>query len=629
MLSCIGSPFSVSPVSRQKSGTVLILLVLFASGCGSRAPSQEDLAAWMEKDHEAVDAFLTFDSIEIADPKPEEGTPDFRVEFQVTEKSKLDVFRPLTLEEAFAELQYDPALFDQAVQKATTLRDPERSGVAGKIPKNQKVSAIYKRTLKAGEKFTWSGTILAKPGESGWEFSDKKGKLDPKVLHPDAKSREELPRNAVLLGAEGNVLTQLIGEQQAFIAAVSEAEKAMQLRLEREHAGLSEAANSRQAFLVSLPSRNRSPAQKLPLRFAHAGSDDETLVVLFEDVNDPLYRGAWKGSLKLADAPQPNPAGVSGLGLNSPRPQPDGWSISLVPVDQANVFPHAFGREIVLGLTAENRLAWLNLQNPALLEGDDKASSLPEYAKYKSQIEAWTSPGQVWEGTVKYPKGISHKVRLTFVDFQDGGKATRVMVEPMDEPQTPPPAASGAAAARPHPTPSNRSARLRSGRSTRRSGSGGGPGRRRRSPRRGASRAPRPIGAGPGGRSARPRFRPGYPRRAPRRRRCGRRRSRRRRSGSGPGWRSPRRGSQPPRTRGPGRRTRPAGRAGSPGSRWTAQSCERASRPAAGGCPTRAHEPGAATARPPVSPAGEASRPSGSIRAAGRRTGRRRRSPPR
>ena len=105
-------------------------------------------------------------------------------------------------------------------------------------------------------------------------------------------------------------------------------------------------------------------------------------------------------------------------------------------------------------------------------------------------------------------------------------------------------------------------------------------------------------------------------------------RSRRRRSDTGPGSRSPPPASRRRRRPAPGRPGRPAPRAASPGSRWTARWSGPARRSAAARRRTREPGPGAGTARSRASRAGAASRPSGSTRAAARRRGRRRRSPP-
>ncbi len=156
------------------------------------------------------------------------------------------------------------------------------------------------------------------------------------------------------------------------------------------------------------------------MRFVHQVNDGEEAFVLFEDPASPLSRAVWAGALTI-DPPQ------SSTG--------DGWLIRLAPVDRDDDFPRlGFRREIIFGLSGNNRLTWMNLKPPVVLAKDETAPELPSYESHRKNVLAWTTPGQSWEGTVQYKEGTSSTLRMTIMEFRDDGKYVRLMAESPDDP---------------------------------------------------------------------------------------------------------------------------------------------------------------------------------------------------
>lgn len=422
-------------ISFRKSPLPLlaVCLMVAACGCGAGKPSDAELDAWMRDHHREQDASLTMESIELLG-ETKQADKSVKLEFQVHEQLKTDQFLPATLDEAFAEYQHDPSHFEQAKRTLAGLREPERSAAAASLPEPLPPLLIFRRTGSAGEKFTWNGTVIARKGESGWDFSEVNGQIDTRVISVDTVPRQELPQNAILLVPEPaeNAVTQLVAKQNKLIQAVAAAEKSMHARLEREHQQLLAMITSNQVFEVSIPATS-GPVQKLLIRFAHQENDGETIAVLFEDAANRLTRATWRGTLRLADAPPIGSASYSTI--QGKRPTPDGWSIALALVDTEDRFPRGGIRgEIVFGIAADNQLMWFNQGEPIPLAVVSPAASLPDYKAYVSQVQTWTKPGQVWDGTIQYKGEVSRKIRLTFTQVRDGWNYARAVLEtPTDD----------------------------------------------------------------------------------------------------------------------------------------------------------------------------------------------------
>lgn len=407
---------------------IAIFLVIGSLGCGSGSPTTADLEAWMQDYHRERDSVWTLDSISLVRTE-KQADKGVKLEFQVHEQLKTDIFLPATLVEAFAEYKYDPSQFERAKRELVELREPERTAAASSLPEPPPLLQIFRRTGSVGDKLTWKGTVIASKGEASWEFADPVGRIDADTINEDNVARQELPQDAVLIEQESaeNAVTQIIAKQKDLIQAVAEAGQRMNERLEREHQRLLAIIKSNQVFEASLPVTS-GPVQKLSVRFAYQENEGEMVVALFENVADKLVRASWKGELTLIDPPQQS--STMNAASEGSRPQPDGWSIKLTPVEGEDQFPQRGVRnEITLGLSSDDRLTWFNLTSPLTLEEATPSPPLPDYKIYAAQVQQWTAPGHVWEGTIQSKGDVSRNVRLTFTEFRDQGNYVRAILE--------------------------------------------------------------------------------------------------------------------------------------------------------------------------------------------------------
>ncbi len=418
---------------RSRLSLLAGLAAVCIAGCGSGTPSSEHVVAWLKQQNRESDGVSTVESIEVAGAeKQSDGT--LKLEFIVTEKLQSDVFQPVTLAEAFEKYNHNARSFEAAQQTLPTLREPEHSAAAAILPTIPIPAKLFHLTAAGGESVSWKGSAVASKREDAWEFSNLQGQINAQIINDETVSRSELPIGATLLEptVQDNAITQLIAQQKAFTTAVSQAEAAIQKRLDREHEQLLRMIRSNQTFVVSIPAQN-GPDQKVHIRVAHHDNEGELVFALLEDASNVFKRATWHGALRLADPPQAK--GASIRFAQGSRPDPDGWSVTLSPVPGENVFPRAGSRgEIVLAMTTDNQLVWLHHNKPLPLEVVADSTPLPEYAAYVEQVQQWTRPGQVWEGTIQYTGDVSHKVRMTFTEVRDGGNYVRATMEtPIDD----------------------------------------------------------------------------------------------------------------------------------------------------------------------------------------------------
>jgi hypothetical protein len=398
------------------------------TGCSS-GPGDDELAAFLREGHREVDAILILDGVEITKTEEVGDPPVLNLEFKVKEKSKVDMFNPISIEEAYQEYQYSPDKYKDALKRLNGLRQPERSETAQKLPQQENISRVYRKTVSKGDEIKWTGTVTAEEKDGKWIFSGREGKPDESEINANTIPRADVPETAVVLdGTAKNKLTELIDQQKQFVQDVDAAEKQMEARLKREHAFLLKTLKSDTAWQALVPAQS-GPAAKLRVRFVHQEKDGEKVYVLFEDQANPLLRATWLGALKLTEAPNPN-----ARTFGSRSKSADGWIIDLAPADKDRDFPvSGQRRNIVFTLTGEDQLTWLN-QKGIILTPDSNAPALPDYETHRKKVLAWTAPGQSWEGTIKYQGETSTNLRLTFMDFRDDGNYVRLMVEILDDP---------------------------------------------------------------------------------------------------------------------------------------------------------------------------------------------------
>jgi hypothetical protein len=230
------------------------LAAVCIAGCGSGTPSSEHVVAWLKQQHREFDGVSTVESIEVAGAeKQSDGT--LKLEFIVTEKLQSDVFQPMTLAETFEKYNHNARSFEAAQQTLPTLREPEHSAAAAILPTIPIPAKLFHLTAAGGESVSWKGSAVASKREDAWEFSNLQGQINAQIINDETVSRSELPIGATLLEptVQDNAITQLIAQQKAFTTAVSQAEAAIQKRLDREHEQLLRMIRSNQTFVVSIP----------------------------------------------------------------------------------------------------------------------------------------------------------------------------------------------------------------------------------------------------------------------------------------------------------------------------------------------------------------------------------------
>ncbi|QDT28977.1 hypothetical protein Enr10x_43250 [Gimesia panareensis] len=422
-----GSPGKHCPLRAMHCFALAVLLGF--TGCSS-GPGNDDLAAFLREGHREVDAILILDGVEITKTEEVGDPPVLNLEFKVKEKSKVDMFNPISMEEAYQEYQYSPEKYNAALKRLNGLRQPERSETAQKLPQQENISRVYRKTVSKGDEINWTGTVTAEEKDGKWIFSGREGKPDESKITPKTVPRDQVPETAVVLdGTAKNKLTELIDQQKQFVQDVDAAEKQMEARLKREHAFLLKTVQSDTAWQALVPAQS-GPAAKLRVRFVHQEKDGEKVYVLFEDQANPLLRATWVGALKLTEAPNPN-----ARTFGSRSKSADGWIIDLAPADKDRDFPVSGLRpNIVFTLTGEDQLTWMNQKGPIVLTPDTNAPALPDYETLQKKILSQTAPGQTWEGTIQYKGETSNNLRLTFMDFRDNGNYVRLLVENQDDP---------------------------------------------------------------------------------------------------------------------------------------------------------------------------------------------------
>ncbi|MCA9122456.1 MAG: hypothetical protein H6822_15380 [Planctomycetaceae bacterium] len=412
-----------------------VLLATMFAGCSRPQPSPEELTQWVRDYHKQVDSFLSFQSVEMGDVVEVDDNA-LRVSFTVQESFKQDAFLPISMEDAYRVYEYDPSLFDQAMQKAMTLRMPERQEALASRPQDAPpANGLFRRAIAAGENFSWNGTIVARQRtESGWEFTDMEGKVEHPAITPETLAKDQLPKSPVVVDSkdDSNRLTQLITEQRVFAEAVDAAEQRMIARLEREHKGLLEIIKNREALLAAVPIAN-NPDAKLSVRVVYQKNDGEEVVVLVEDTTNPLARACWQGKLALTGPPAGSRNGFLSPNQNADI---DGWAIRMQNKSENPFREMGVDANMVLGWTNEGEVRWANLRLPVLLRKNPTAPEMPEYDEYVAQILKWTRPGQMWEGTLQRAGANTHSIRVVFTEFQDNGGNLRLIVERPDEPFT-------------------------------------------------------------------------------------------------------------------------------------------------------------------------------------------------
>jgi hypothetical protein len=437
----------------SSSGCVMaILLLLGCLGCGPTSPTDGELADWVQHQIGKTHTTLAFKSVDAIARAPQ-GDGSVKFAFQVNNVVNADVYRPISIVQAYESYSYDPAEFVVSKQAIAGLREPERSVAVNSLPTQTAADLqIFQRVASRGDKVSWSGSVVARYSDTGWNYSEIQGQPDSHVTQSDTRAENNLPEGAVMLvpDATTNAILEQIAQQKQFIQAVAHAEKAMKARLQYEHQALLDLIISNRVLFADVRV-SATEIQKLKFQVVHQENDGQKVAVLIEDANDKLKRATWSGSLKLTELPKvahPSPSINS-----SSRLTPDGWSLQIGIAEGEDRFPNLLaGRAITVAVplrslendtttkttddesagtsnNASDRFVLHHQDKSIPLSSSPSSLSMPEYTPYAQRITGWTNPGQVWEGTIQYQGDVSHKVRLTFTQVRDQGNYVRAILE--------------------------------------------------------------------------------------------------------------------------------------------------------------------------------------------------------
>jgi len=354
--------------------------------------------------------------------------PLWTLDVKVTAKSTIDVFEHITLEEAQTWYQHDPRPYDEALRRARLLREPERSTTLEQQPKLEQTNRIYRKSLTAGEPFTFTTQVTAERKSGGWEFFSDPLHIQMVGLTRLAFARGDLPRDSLLIDRDQeNALTKLFAEQKRFVELVKQSEVEMAARLTREHQQLVAASRLWHAWRMDLPMRN-GPPLRVRCQFLPRTAEDR-LAVLISNVDHAEERSVWTGQLELAAAPEQNDRQLRA------RPEPDGWSMSFAPAVAEEQSPlNDRITAICLAPDSKGRLVWLRRPEPPVLVEDPNPPILPPHDQLVRKITDGATPGQVWEGILQYKGQAAERVRMTITERRNEGHYLRAVVELVDSP---------------------------------------------------------------------------------------------------------------------------------------------------------------------------------------------------
>lgn len=371
---------------------------------------------------------LQLDQVEVTDAKEAGKPPVWTLEVKVTAKSTVDLFDPMTLDEAHAWYKHDPKTYEDALRRMSRLREPERSESREKRPKADRLGALYRKSLTAGEPFSFTTRVTAEEKPSGWEFFSDPESVQLQGVTRQTTVRNEMPKEVIIIdGQQENELTKLFTERTQFVEVIRQAEVAQAARLDREHRELLAASTVWRAWLTSIPVRSGPPA-RVRVQFLPKTADDR-IAVLVSDADHIDQRSVWTGDLELPPEPKGDDERFE------TRPVPDGWTIHLTPAVQDESLPLSNRPSAIrFAPGGPGQLRWISKPGPFILAEDATAPALPPHEVLVQKIAEGTVPGQVWEGTLQYQGKAAEGVRMIVTERRNDGQYLRAVVELADDP---------------------------------------------------------------------------------------------------------------------------------------------------------------------------------------------------
>lgn len=417
-------------LERYRLSICFLLIVCCPIGC-SRGPATTDVTVFLREHHDELKIPMTVESVEITATEQIGDPPETRVTFSGRSRANEDLYVLVSLEEAFQSLGYDAAEFQTSLLQFNALRAPEKSAVTRLMPTDRPTAAIYRRIHSVNDVVEYFGTGTAVLEERGWKLR----KLA--VTLPDTWKQKNVVGSSTLgsgviridLAETRNGVTELIAQQKQFVSAVSQSLRKIESRLANEQAQLIKATQPGSSWVTTFNGTSGRP-EKVRATFVGKTFDNESLVVLLMNVDDPTQRSVWTGSVLLVPVKAEGNSGTAAT-----RSRHDGWVVAMKPVEPTAVYPMAgYSSDLMIAPTAAGLVTWLDRSEPQSLSADSDAPPVPDVSSMAETVQRLTTPGTVLEGLFHSPPQKSDRMRMTVTENRDNGQYVRAVLESLDDP---------------------------------------------------------------------------------------------------------------------------------------------------------------------------------------------------
>jgi len=385
----------------------------------------------LREHHDRLEIPLTVENVNVLKSEQIGEPPETHITFSGTSRADEDLYVPVSLDEVYRSLGYQPEPFQQAVQQLADLREPEKSAVTPLLPPTQLSAALYRRIHPAQDIVEYTGTGTAVREEGHWKIR----KLA--ITLPDTWKKKKVVRASTLAPGVVRIdqlesrhpVTDLIDQQKQFISDLKKAFQDMETRLAREHAQLQEAIQVTRSWTTTITAASGRP-EKIQFVFVGTGTDGQSSILVMINLNEPTQRSVWRASIQLVPV-KPNQDSV----MNAARLRHDGWIMTLKPVESSAVYPlTSVHNDLIIAPAATGLVTWLNRNEPQSLADAASIASVPSVDAMVLTVKQLTAPGSVLEGSFRLPDQKSERVRLTVTENRDQGQYVRAVLESLDEP---------------------------------------------------------------------------------------------------------------------------------------------------------------------------------------------------
>lgn len=409
--------------------TYLLLSPCCLVGC-SEGPGTQDVTVLLREHHDELRIPLTVESVEISATERIGDPPETRVTFSGTSRADEDIYIPVSLEEAFQSLGYNPADFQSAAAEIAELREPEKSVVAKLTPTARPTALIYRRIHSANDPVDFTGTGTTVKEDGRWKLRKFSVKL-PDAWKKNVARSSTLPKGVIRIEQPEipNDVTGLIDQQKQFLVAFKQARREMELRLANEQAQLNKATQAGHSWITTITGASGRP-ERIRAAFVGESSDGQSLILLLANADDPTQRSVWTGSIRLI------PVKADGDPItNTARSRHDGWIFAMKPVEPDSVYPlTGLSSDLIIAPSAAGLITWLDRSTKQNLTEDTEALPLPDVSLMARNVQRLTTPGTVLEGQFRLPQQKSERMRMTVTENRNNGEYVRAVLESLDDP---------------------------------------------------------------------------------------------------------------------------------------------------------------------------------------------------